>query len=238
MARDKTQQTTGTEEQRSAGTAQPYTPPAGETGRGRQEGQQPDRERSIDTTRERGRQATGLARQPGWAPARGRDLAAHPYALMQRMAEDMDRLFEGFGIGRPGLGLMPTFGSLFAEPRWGGALAGGPEEARWTPQVEMFRRGDQLVVRADLPGMRKEDVHVNVENDVLTLRGERREEHEENREDFYRSERSYGSFYRAIPLPEGTDPTRCEARYQDGVLEITIPEPKQEERKSRRIEIH
>lgn len=204
----------------------------------RQDAQRGDRERAIDATRESGRQGgAGLARRPGYAPVFGRGALADPFSLMQRMAEDMDRLFEGFGLSR-GLGLTPAFGSLLGrEGRPGGALAGREEQAPWSPQVEMFQRGDKLVVRADLPGISKDALNVDVEDDVLTIRGERREEHEENREGFYRSERSYGSFHRAIPLPDGVDASQCDATYKDGVLEITLPAPRQEERKPRRIQI-
>jgi len=76
----------------------------------------------------------------------------------------------------------------------------------WSPQIETFQRGDQFVVRADLPGLRKEDINVEVTEQGITLQGERRVEHEEEREGYYRSERSYGSFYRTIPSPKVPSP--------------------------------
>ncbi|MDQ3948986.1 MAG: Hsp20/alpha crystallin family protein, partial [Gemmatimonadota bacterium] len=154
---------------------------------------------------------------------------------MRRMAEDMDRLFENFGFGRSGFGLAPSFATGLDRELWSGSSA--LEQAVWSPQVETFRRGDKLVVRADLPGLKKEDVKVEVADGMLTISGERREEHEESRDDFYRSERGYGQFYRAIPLPEGVTEEQCEATFKDGVLEVTLPAPKQPERKTRQIQI-
>jgi HSP20 family molecular chaperone IbpA len=165
-----------------------------------------DSERSIETGRETRNQTATSA--PAGAPVRG--TGSRAVTVMRRMADDMDRLFENFGLGRAfGLGIP---GSL-----WRGASA--EDQAAWLPEVETFRRGDKLVVRADLPGMKREDVKA------------------ENRDEFYRSERSYGSFYRAIPLPEGVESDNCEATFKDGVLEITLPAPKIEERRARPIQI-
>lgn len=107
----------------------------------------------------------------------------------------------------------------------------------WSPQVETFQRGDQLVIRADLPGLAKEDVQVEVTDEAVILQGERRSEVEEDREGFYRSERSYGSFYRTIPLPDGAIGDNAQATFKDGVLEITMPAPPREAARGRRIEI-
>jgi HSP20 family protein len=155
--------------------------------------------------------------------------------LMRRMAEDMDRLFENFGFGRTGLGLAPSFGTALDRDLWSGSPALG--QALWSPQVDTFRKGDKLVVRADLPGLNKDEVKVEVDEGVLTISGERREEQEETREDFYRSERSYGEFYRAIPLPEGVTGDQVDATFKDGVLEVTLPAPKQPERRAKQIQI-
>jgi len=95
----------------------------------------------------------------------------------------------------------------------------------------MREKDGRLIVCADLPGMRKEDVHVELENDQLVIQGERRQE---SQQQGY-SERSYGSFYRVIPLPEGIDPSQAQAHFQNGVLEISLPAPRQNQ--GRRIEI-
>jgi HSP20 family protein len=194
-----------------------------------------DRERSIERGRE-GRQPSGLQQRSASSPVYDRGGASSsPFLLMRRMAEDMDRIFQDFGFGRSAFGLTPLLGSTGTRDLWRDASS--LERQIWSPQVETFRRGDKLVVRADLPGLRKEDVQVEVENDVLTLSGERREEHEEKRDDYFRSERSYGQFYRAIPLPEGVNADQCEASFKDGVLEVTLPAPKQEESRRRQIQI-
>lgn len=201
-----------------------YTPPTGarpEGGTAQAAPETTERERAISTGRE------GMApRRPetGRGEVAGRGYAS-PFNVMQRLADDMDNLFSQFGFGR--MGLRPMLGREWTEM-----------EPAWTPQVDVSQKEDRIVVRADLPGVKKEDVHVDVENDMLTIRGERRDEREEKEKGYYRSERSYGSFYRALPLPEGVDPNRCEATYKDGVLEINVPTPKREEAKGRRIEIH
>jgi HSP20 family protein len=190
-----------------------------------------DQQRNIATSRESasniqsssGSQSTGLSRPQTRSPVYGRGAMSDPFTLMQRMSADMDRLFEQFGFGSSLGGL--AFG--------GSSLA----SSAWSPQIETFRRGDELVIRADVPGVRKEDLQIEVDDGVLTLSGERRSENEENRDGYYRSERSYGQFQRSIPLPEGVDADQCQASFTDGVLEVTLPAPKEQERKAKRIEI-
>jgi len=178
---------------------------------------QPDQEHAVETRRDADR-STSISRQP--QPSQLRGVTASPFWLMRRMAEDVDQLLQDFGFGA-GLG-----------------RAGfSTERAQWSPQVETFHRGDKLVVRADLPGLKKEDVKVEIDNDVLTLSGERSDEHEENRDGYYRSERSYGQFYRAVPLPEGVNSDQCEASFKDGVLEVTLGAPKEQERKAKQIQV-
>jgi len=151
-------------------------------------------------------------------------LGASPFSLMRRMMEDLDRMFEDFGSARGSRGDMPDVGGR-------GGLA-----MDWTPAVEMFERDGQLVVRADLPGLSPEDVRIEVTDDTLTIEGERRSEMEVEEEGgVYRSERTYGRFSRIIALPEGVDPDGAQARFDNGVLEITIPLPEQTGR--RRIPI-
>src|SRR5699024_7755539 len=106
---------------------------------------------------------------------------------------------------------------------------------RW-PAIETFDRDHQMVIRVELPGMRREDVRVRVVGDTLLIEGERRAEHEETREGMRRSEWSYGQFSRQIPLPgSDVDVDRLNARMKDGVLEITLPYRK--ERRDRHVEI-
>jgi len=194
-------------------------------------GQQAQQSQQI----QRGQQGAGVSRGGLTAPVRAG--VNNPFAVMQRMAEDMDRLFEQFGLGRAGLGLGPSWGSSIGSDIADRSQPFGSLATIWAPQVETIQRDDRLVVRADLPGVNKDDVHVEVENGVLTISGERRNEKNEEREGFYRSERSYGQFFRAIPLPDGVQADQCEAKFNDGVLEISLPAPKQEEHRAKRIQI-
>jgi HSP20 family protein len=148
---------------------------------------------------------------------------------MQRFSEEMDRLFADFGFGRDWL--TPSLGRELL-PR--GSREFG--QSLWSPQVEMFERDGQLVMRADLPGLSKDDVKVEVTDSAINLSGERKSEHEEKGEGFYHSERSYGSFYRSIPLPEGANSDDANATFNNGVLEITMTAPQKQSR-GRRLEI-
>jgi HSP20 family protein len=106
---------------------------------------------------------------------------------------------------------------------------------RWMPAMDLVESGDHFVLRADLPGMSEEDVKIELEDGTLTLSGERKAEHEEREEGYYRVERAFGSFSRSLTLPKGINPDAVTARFDRGVLEVRIPKP--EERKPRRIEI-
>jgi HSP20 family protein len=112
---------------------------------------------------------------------------------------------------------------------------GSVTESVWTPALEVFERDGKLVVRADVPGLEKDQVKIEVSDDQLIISGERSRKNEERREGFYRSERSYGSFCRIVDLPPGVDTEQATATFDNGVLEITMPAPQHSERK--RIEI-
>jgi HSP20 family protein len=158
-------------------------------------------------------QNRGLSR---WDPF---DLGSSPFSLFRRLHDDMDRLFAGFGTGR------------------GWSPFGGQQGTDWTPAIETFQRGNEFVVRAEVPGLTKDDITAEIGEDALTIRGERKYDHEEEREGVFRSERAYGSFYRVIPLPEGAVADSAKANFSNGVLEIIIQAPSQEVRRGRRIEI-
>ncbi len=96
-------------------------------------------------------------------------------------------------------------------------------EGQWLPEVDIVDQKDQILVKADLPGIKKEDFEVEVADGVLTIKGERKEETERKNGKTYRLERSYGSFLRSFALPAGVDESKVNASYKDGVLEITIP---------------
>lgn len=105
----------------------------------------------------------------------------------------------------------------------------------WAPAVDIVDEKDQIKVKADLPGMKKEEIEVNFENDVLTIKGEKKEGKEIKEKDFVRSERYYGAFHRAFSLPAGVDAAKINAAYKDGVLEITLP--KKEGAKLKQIKV-
>lgn len=144
-----------------------------------------------------------------------------PFGLMRRFFEDIDELFGGFGFG----------GSPLARSR-DLSLSG-----IWDPRVDVFERGDKLVVRADLPGVAKEDLRVDVMDDTLVLSGERRYEQERNEEGVYQAECSYGRFQRAIPLAAGIRPEDVDAHFDNGVLEVLLPKPAQQQTRGRTIDI-
>jgi len=140
---------------------------------------------------------------------RGSLFNMNPFALMRQFTEDMDRFF----------GQMPKTAT---------------DTAAWTPAIEVKQKEGKLLVTADLPGLKKEDVKVHIDEDTLIVEGERKQEKEEKREGYYHSERSYGKFYRSIPLPAGAKAEQTAAQFNNGVLEITVPVP---EAKTKRQEI-
>jgi HSP20 family protein len=150
-----------------------------------------------------------------------------PFNLMRQFTDDMERMFEDFGNFR----LTPYFERDFAFP-----ASSGFQMPAWSPQIEVAEANGELTVRADLPGLKKEDIHVEVMDDSLVISGERTEESKDEREGFYRTERSYGSFYRRVPLPEGANKDKATATFQDGVLQVTLSVPAREV-KGRKLEI-
>ena len=122
------------------------------------------------------------------------------------------------------------FNAAFEGP--GGGNGGA---RRWTPAMDLLETEDEFVLRADLPGLSESDVNIELEDNVLTVSGERKTEHEDKREGFYRMERSYGSFSRSLTLPKGIDPEAVTAGFEKGVLEVRVPKP--EQRKPRKITI-
>jgi HSP20 family protein len=143
-----------------------------------------------------------------------------PFSLMRRMQEDMDRLF-GDVWGRR------SWPTLFTDER----------RAEFAPAIEAFQRGNEFVVRADVPGLSREDLTVEIGDDQLIIQGERKYDHQEERDGVLRSERRYGTFYRLVPLPEGAVSESAKANFKDGVLEVVVQAPPREVTRGRRIEI-
>jgi HSP20 family protein len=126
-----------------------------------------------------------------------------PFGVMRRFMDEMDRMFSDFGSLRPAF----------------------EREVAWSPQIELLEKDGKLVLRADLPGLKPDDVRVEVDRGVLTISGERKQEKKEEREGMYHSERFYGTFQRRIALPDDVDPDKIDARFENGVLEVVVPAP-------------
>ena len=107
----------------------------------------------------------------------------------------------------------------------------------WMPEVDVFEQDNRMVVRADLPGMKKEDIGVSVRDDMLILQGHREDEKEVKGETYYGSERATGRFFRTFGLPEGVSPNEIQASYADGVLEVSVPKRAVQEPQSVQIEV-
>ncbi len=110
------------------------------------------------------------------------------------------------------------FGDLFKNER-------ADSDRGWNPKVDIFEQADQIVMTAELPGVEKDDISVNVNGRVLTVKGERASDDEVKKDNYYRRERSYGSFERSFTLPDETDFEKIKAEYKDGVLRLNIPKP-------------
>ena len=110
------------------------------------------------------------------------------------------------------------------------------ETGNWRPVVDIYENDDGIVIKADLPGIDKDHVHVDVKDRILTLKGERSYENEVKEDKYYRKERAYGTFQRSFTLPAVVDPDKINAEFKDGVLKIDIPKP--EEEKPKKISVH
>ena len=132
--------------------------------------------------------------------------AVDAFGMLQQMTKELDSLFDGNAFGFP-------------------FFRNDTTRAAWTPGIDVFEKDNFLVTKVDLPGLKKQDVKVEVVNGYLTISGERKSEAEEKKDDFYRCEREYGSFYRSVPLPEGATADTITASFADGVLEVRMPLP-------------
>ena len=147
------------------------------------------------------------------SPRRGRRGFYDPVSEVNRMFEDM-------------------LGNLARQPRG----QQGTEVTEWAPAIDVVTEDGNLVVRAELPGVKQEDVDITLHNNVLTISGERKAEQEEERGGYYVRERRYGSFSRSLTVPEGVDESKIHARYENGVLEVTV-EGAAEVQEPKRIQI-
>jgi HSP20 family protein len=138
-----------------------------------------------------------------------------PFRDLRNLQEEVNRLFTG-NIGR-------SYDDQ------------GIARGSWSPSVDIYENKDQIVLEAELPGMNREDFDLTIENNVITLRGERRFEQKEDTDNYHRVERAYGSFTRSFTLPNSVTGDGASADYRNGVLRVTLP--KREETKARRIEV-
>jgi HSP20 family protein len=179
---------------------------------GRSEGGQPLAQRDPETR--------GLRR---WDPAFG-----SPFDFLDRMSEQMDDWFDR---------VTRDFGFPRSSRSSRGAFRPSSSQGLWSPRIEAFQKGDQFTVRAELPGLKKEQVQVELTDEALTIHGERQDERQERREGYFHSEREYGTFHRTIPLPDGVIAESAEAAFRDGVLEVTMKAAPSEANRGRKLEI-
>ncbi len=137
--------------------------------------------------------------------------------------EEMERWFEDVFRRR----IMPTW---FPRLRW-------PEVEEVSPSFDIFEEGDDVVVKGELPGIKKEDLDVNLTDDTITISGEKKKEERTERKDYYKLERSYGSFSRSFSLPEEVQTDKAKAKFKDGVLEIRVPKTEESKKKKKKVEI-
>ncbi len=133
-----------------------------------------------------------------------------PFSMMRELTDEMNQMFRG--------------------------ISTGTEIQAWTPAMDVQRCNGSLVVSAELPGLKREEVKVEVSEDSLVIEGERKREHREDHDGYHRWERNYGHFYRSVPLPEGAKTDQVKAELKDGVLKVTVPVP-EVARKTRQVPV-
>ena len=196
---------------------------------------------ATDTKKhERSQTDAGVQRAPQRSPDmahRDRDWDRSSFSAFSIMRQGIDEMERWFGqLGWPR-------GLASASSAWGAPTGRGMmsqmvrQMGDWMPAIDAFQRGNEFVIRAEVPGMNRQDLTVEVGDDTLTLHGERKRELEDDREGVFWSERSYGSFTRVIPLPPGAIADSAKASFNNGILEIVMQAPSAEARRGRRIDI-
>ena len=150
----------------------------------------------------------------GIVPVRRRNELADPFRGMNEL---MQRLWEGF-----------PFGEL-AEKEFG---------TEWVPSVDISETDKQLTVKAELPGMTREDIDISLDENYLIIKGEKKQEKEETDKHFHRVERTFGSFYRSLRLPAGVEKDKIDATYKDGVLTVVLPKSEEAKKKITHVNVH
>ena len=149
--------------------------------------------------------------------------AVSPFHDMEKRFEGMERRFEDF-LRRP-FSLLPSW-----MPRMK-----MPEIEEVSPSVDILTEGDNVVVKAELPGMKKEDIDVSLTKDTISISGEKKKEEKIEKKDYYSLERSYGSFKRSFSLPSEVQTEKASAKFKDGVLEIRIPKTEEAKKKEKKV---
>jgi HSP20 family protein len=192
-------------------------------------------QRAESSKRDReARQGTQQAMERRRPPPLAANPFVSPFGFLSAFWGDMDRIVRGFGLPAP-FSFRSGFGGV--SPNQAGSSGSASALPTWAPPLEVLTRDGEFVVRAEIPGIDKEHVNVEIEEGRAVISGERKEEHEDKGEGFYRSERSYGRFSCVVALPEGTNAEEAKAMSADGVLEIVIPMANPEH-KGHRLEIH
>ena len=155
-----------------------------------------------------------------------------PFSVMRQGIDEMERWLGQLGGGR---GWSSPSGWAAGGRGFMSQLA--RQMGDWSPAIDAFQRGNEFVIRAEVPGMNRQDLTVEVGDDSVTIHGERKREFEDDREGVFWSERSYGNFTRVIPLPPGVIGDSAKAAFSNGILEIVMPAPSADERRGRRIDI-
>ncbi len=143
----------------------------------------------------------------------------------EQLHHQINRLFDNFFDGTGEFGRMPSWGAM--DQPW----------LRTAPDFEVSETDDEVRVKAELPGMDEKDIEVTLDENVLTIRGEKKHEREENKRSYYLSEVSYGAFHRSVPLPADIDRDKAKARFQKGVLTLTLPKLERARGQRRRIDV-
>jgi HSP20 family protein len=149
-------------------------------------------------------------------PYRKSDWMVDPFRELENLQDQMNRLFD-FSLSGNSLGRS--------------TLLGG----QWAPAIDIYDSKENILVKAELPGLKKDEIEVSIENDQLVIKGEKKKDNQVKEDDYVKTERFYGSFYRTIQLPSSVHTDKVNAAYKDGVLSLTLP--KKEEAKPKQIKI-
>jgi HSP20 family protein len=157
----------------------------------------------------------------------GKSHRTEPFAFLNEFEAEMERFWR-----RPWLNL-----GFWRTPMPRSFREFTPAAIKWAPRMDVYEKDNTIVIEAELPGLKKEDVQVEVEGEDLVIRGESKAESEAKDENYYRSERSFGSFYRRMPLPAGVTSEQIQANLKDGVLEVRVPKPAEAKSEAKKVEV-